>query len=80
VRYWSPRELLAAFRDEIGPSTLSVDGFFGLGIQATDLDLLPLRYRLVVKLSRQLTRVSTMLPFLISVADSLYVNALKNEA
>ena len=79
VRYWSPGELLRAFRDEIGPSTLSVDGFFGLGIQGTDLDLLPFRYRLVVRLSRQLTRASAMFPFLIPAADSLYVSARKNE-
>jgi 2-polyprenyl-3-methyl-5-hydroxy-6-metoxy-1,4-benzoquinol methylase/uncharacterized protein YbaR (Trm112 family) len=75
VRYWKPSELLAAFSSCIGPSTLSVDGFFSLNVQPNDLHLLPARYRAVVHASEVLRRLSGKIPALVSVADSLYVSA-----
>jgi SAM-dependent methyltransferase len=75
VRYWRPSELLAAFSSAIGPSELSVDGFFSLNVQPNDLHLLPARYRAVVHTSEALRRVSKMIPLLVNVADSLYVSA-----
>ncbi|MEO8576178.1 MAG: methyltransferase domain-containing protein [Gemmatimonadales bacterium] len=77
VRYWTPRELLAAFDSLIGPGTISVDGFFGLGIQPDDIDLLPFQYRLVVKSSEILRSASDHIPGLRHLADSLYVTARK---
>jgi SAM-dependent methyltransferase len=74
VRYWLPRELLRAFDETIGSSHLSVDGFFGLGIQASDLPYFLPHHRLVVRASEFLRhRVRFMLPF----ADSLYVESTK---
>lgn len=76
VRYWTPRELLTTFAAIVGDASLSVDGFFGLGIQPSDLDMLPRHYRAVVRCSealRQLTHSTA--PWLINVADSLYVTA-----
>lgn len=37
VRYWSTSEIIDAFRTAIGPSTLSVDCYFGLGWQWVDM-------------------------------------------
>jgi hypothetical protein len=74
VRYWTPQALLRTFSREIGPSTLSIDGFFGLGIQPADVDLLPLHLRPVVHSSEFLRRHA---PFLLPVADSLYVRSVK---
>jgi 2-polyprenyl-3-methyl-5-hydroxy-6-metoxy-1,4-benzoquinol methylase len=37
VRYWSPQELGYVFNELIGDSQINIDGFFGLGIQASDL-------------------------------------------
>lgn len=75
VRYWSPRGLKRTFEEIIGPTHLSVDGFFGLGIQPSDIALLPVRFRLIVRASEVLRRCSQGLPFLLNVADSLYAKS-----
>ena len=72
VRYWRVPELASAFQAAIGPTTLSVDGFFGLGIQANDLDLLPARYAAVVQASERLRRLTASAPAMLHFADSLY--------
>ncbi len=71
VRYWSPRELLAAFDADIGRSQLEVDGFFGLGMQASDLASFRPHHRLILRLSERLRRFNGLTP----LADSLYVNS-----
>ena len=70
VRYWTPHELLEAF-ELIGPPRLYADGFFALNAQPSDLPLLPLRSRLVVRASELLRRV----PGLRFVADSVWIEA-----
>jgi SAM-dependent methyltransferase len=68
VRYWSPRELFSA---NIGPSRLSIDGFFGLGIGAANIDDLSPLYSLVTRTSEALRSHTWLLP----CADSLYVHS-----
>jgi SAM-dependent methyltransferase/uncharacterized protein YbaR (Trm112 family) len=75
VRYWRPQELLAAFARNIGPSQLSVDGYFSLNVQPSDLHLLPARYRALVRASEALRSISAAVPLLAKVADSLYVTS-----
>jgi SAM-dependent methyltransferase len=75
VRYWRPGELLSTFTQGIGPSELSVDGYFSLNVQPSDLHLLPGRYRALVRASEGLRRVSRRMPLLAKAADSLYVSA-----
>jgi SAM-dependent methyltransferase len=77
VRYWTPGELVEAFSEAIGPARLAVDGFFALNAQPSDVELLPRRYRLVVRASEVLRRASERVPALRSVADSLYVEATR---
>jgi hypothetical protein len=77
VRYWTPRELLKTFNDEIGPSELSVDGYFGLGVQAEDAKLLPLKHRVVIHSSEALRKVTKLIPPMMNVADSLYVKSIR---
>jgi SAM-dependent methyltransferase/uncharacterized protein YbaR (Trm112 family) len=77
VRYWRPGELLSAFTERVGPSELSVDGYFSLNVQPSDLQLLPIRYRALVRASEGLRRISAKVPILIKVADSLYVSSRK---
>jgi len=79
VRYWRPAELLSAFTDKVGPSKLSVDGYFSLNVQPSDLRLLPARYRALVHASEGLRRISDRIPILTKVADSLYVNAQRTD-
>jgi hypothetical protein len=74
VRYWSPKELRTTFGEIVGaPAELEVDGFFGLGIQAADRHLMPVRYKAIVSASEALRVASRHLPGLKAVADSLYV-------
>lgn len=77
VRYWRPSKLLAAFEEKIGPSELSVDGYFSLNIQPSDVRLMPARYRAIVQTSEVLRKLSGAVPLLARVADSLYVDAVR---
>ena len=79
VRYWTPAELFSAFSESVGPSSLSVDGYFSLNVQPTDLHLLLPRHRAVVHLSEALRRASSRVPALLKVADSLYVDCQRAE-
>ena len=75
IRYWTLPELHEAFESRIGPTTSSVDAYFGLGIQGSDLPLLPLRSRMVVRASEALRRVSRVIPALKYAADSVYLES-----
>lgn len=72
VRYWKPSEIEAAFRSLVGPTALSVDGYFTLNPQPADLDLLPRHYRQIVRLSEAMRALSGHLPALLRFADSLF--------
>jgi SAM-dependent methyltransferase/uncharacterized protein YbaR (Trm112 family) len=76
VRYWSPGEL-QRLGEAIGPTSLSVDGFFSLNPRMEDLALLPRRFRAVVRVSDALRRLAAAAPRLRQVADSLWVDAVR---
>lgn len=75
VRYWSPRELRKTWGELVGPTALSTDGFFTLNPQTSDLDLLPTRFRTLVRVSEVLRRASERVPLLTNFADSVNVRA-----
>ena len=77
VRYWSPRELRKTWGDLVGPTSLSTDGFFTLNPQTSDLDLLPTRFRALVRVSEALRRASERVPLLTNFADSVNVRATR---
>lgn len=77
VRYWRPSELRTVFSSAIGPSVVSVDGYFSLNVQPSDLHLLPFRYRVVVRTSEFLRKASAPIPLLTKLADSLYISSDK---
>jgi ubiquinone/menaquinone biosynthesis C-methylase UbiE/uncharacterized protein YbaR (Trm112 family) len=77
VRYWLPGELLAAFRQELGPTEAEVDGFFSLNPQVSDMRFLPAKYRVVVRASEVLRKTSRILPPLLYCADSLYLRTTR---
>jgi SAM-dependent methyltransferase/uncharacterized protein YbaR (Trm112 family) len=79
VRYWTPAELLSTFTNRIGPSQLSVDGYFSLNVQPSDIHLLPSRYRALVHASEALRAISRAIPFLADLADSLYVTSRRDD-
>jgi SAM-dependent methyltransferase/uncharacterized protein YbaR (Trm112 family) len=75
VRYWTPGELRKTFTKLIGATRLSVDGYFGLGIQTSDLGVMPGKYRAVIRTSEVLRKLSQAAPALGLLADSLYVHS-----
>jgi SAM-dependent methyltransferase/uncharacterized protein YbaR (Trm112 family) len=77
VRYWTPQDLQKTFTNVIGESTLTIDGFFGLGIQKSDIHLLPKKYKAVVNSSEVLRKVSKYFPPLKYLADSLYIKSIR---
>lgn len=79
VRYWTPSEILKVFNKEFGPTALTTDCYFGLGLQASDADLFPLRYRMLVSLSEKIRRLSMSVPLLAKAADSVYLHSTKSD-
>ena len=77
VRYWTIPALRRLFSSQIGPTEISVDCFFGIGLQYSDLHLMPLTYKTVIVASELLRRASYVLPPLTLLADSVYVSSLK---
>jgi len=77
VRYWSPGELKATFARLIGPTDLSIDGFFSLDPQFSDLRFFPASYKAIVYASEMLRRFGTFVPALKLAADSLYVDSVR---
>jgi 2-polyprenyl-3-methyl-5-hydroxy-6-metoxy-1,4-benzoquinol methylase len=80
VRYWTLRELRRTFSQLIGPSSVSVDGYFGLGIQRSDVSMMGLGPRLVVYCSELLRKLSTTLRWMSYFGDSLYVQSIHRRA
>ncbi|MFC1681018.1 class I SAM-dependent methyltransferase [Pseudomonadota bacterium] len=75
VRYWTPTELLAEFNRCIGKSDISVDCYFGLGLQAADMDLMNKPKKILIKVSEFLRLHGENLPWLKTFADSVYVQS-----
>src|SRR5207248_7798094 len=51
VRYWTIPALREMFTESIGSTSFSVDCFFGLGLQAADLRLMPPTHRAAIHTS-----------------------------
>ena len=79
VRYWSATEMQEAFDLLVGPSDVEVDGFFSLNVQPSDVDLMPSRYRALIRLSEWLRGWSRDVSFLRNVADSMYVRSVVSQ-
>ncbi|MFO0941589.1 MAG: methyltransferase domain-containing protein [Pirellulales bacterium] len=77
VRYYTPTHLLRVFDRSFGPSRLEIDGFFGLGIQPSDLHMMPWKNRLIIRTSELLRSMGRVVTPLKLVADSLYVSSTR---
>jgi 2-polyprenyl-3-methyl-5-hydroxy-6-metoxy-1,4-benzoquinol methylase/uncharacterized protein YbaR (Trm112 family) len=77
VRYYMPGDLLALFEANIGRSCLSADCFLGLGLQATDRDLVSPLARVAIRISEIAKKVSAVLPPFRRLADSVYLESTK---
>jgi 2-polyprenyl-3-methyl-5-hydroxy-6-metoxy-1,4-benzoquinol methylase/uncharacterized protein YbaR (Trm112 family) len=78
VRYWTIPALRNVFAKHIGPASVSVHCYFGLGLEPSDRHLLPRRAARLLSVSEMLRAASESLPLLAYVADSVYVSAFKN--
>lgn len=79
VRYWTPTELMETFEKKIGKTLMTTDCFFGLGIQGSDADLLPFHYKMVVRSSEVLRKISRIFKPLTKVADSVYLESVNEK-
>lgn len=79
VRYWSPAELKDFFESNFGSTKMTADCFLGLGVQKSDIDLLPAKYKAIVHSSEFLRRLSRKLPLLVKVADSVYLESVNEK-
>lgn len=79
VRYWTRKALASTFEAAIGPTSVEVDCFFGLGLQDSDLDLMPTLARFATRTSEVLKRASSSHSgrWLSRVADSLYLRSVR---
>ena len=77
VRYWSWRQLRQAFAAAVGPATFQVDGYFGIGLQASDAAMMPPRLATILRVSEMMKRISRVVTPLRRVADSVFVEAVR---
>ena len=77
VRYWSLGQLKEVFNNIIGPTSFSVDCFFGIGLQAADARFMPLPFKAAISASEVLRALSNLLPPVTWLADSVYVHSKK---
>jgi SAM-dependent methyltransferase len=80
VRYWSIPALRRVFSEYVGRTRFSVDCFFGIGLQVSDLHLMPASYRAVIRASELLRESSRLVPGMYYVADSVYVESTRTAA
>ena len=77
MRYWGIGELKRTFNELIGPSRVTVDCYFGLGLQKADAAMMHRGMRALIGTSEFLRRLSFKIPLLKYVADSVYVDSVR---
>jgi len=77
VRYWSLPSLRRLFSSRVGSTKFSVDCYFGIGLQYSDIHLMSPFMKIVVAASEALRQLSRAIHPLTWVADSVYVSSVK---
>jgi SAM-dependent methyltransferase/uncharacterized protein YbaR (Trm112 family) len=77
VRYWTLPSLRRLFAERIGPNTIEVDCYFGIGLRSTDAALMTPRLRRIVSASERLKAISKRFRPLTWIADSVFVEAAR---
>lgn len=78
VRYYTLAELEELFLRVFGNFSYTADCYFGTGVQRSDLDMLPWRYKGIVLCSELLRYFSRRWRVVKKLADSIYVYATKS--
>lgn len=76
TQYYSYHKMKRIFEDLIGPTILVPHAYLSTGALMSDLNLLPLKYRLLVRTSEMLVKMSTKMKWMKYFADSFYVKSL----
>lgn len=79
VRYWTLEQLQEAFA-KLGPVDFAIDCFFGIGLQPSDADLMPFKWKVLLSLSEGLRKMERLIPGLAWLADSVYVHVRKQSS
>ena len=79
VRYYSPAQLRGIFQEHFGNPNFSVDGFFGLNIQPSDMEMMSTPKKAVIQMSSALKFLSNWIPGSYYLADSLFLSASKTK-
>jgi SAM-dependent methyltransferase/uncharacterized protein YbaR (Trm112 family) len=77
VRYYSLPALLAMFSEGIGPTRATVDCYFGIGLQRSDMKFMTSFLKAVVLASEGLRMASRVFRPLTYLADSVYLASTK---
>ncbi|MCX7140565.1 MAG: class I SAM-dependent methyltransferase [Proteobacteria bacterium] len=77
VRYWSIPDLKRLFSSKIGLTAFSVDCYFGIGLQYSDIKLMPIWLQVIVAMSELVRYLSLIFRPLVWLADSVYVRSVK---
>jgi len=79
VIYWSPSELVEAFNEVFGETKLSADCYFGLNVQGYDIDIMPPRFKTIIRASEFVRGMSARVPPLVRFADSVYLHSVNQK-
>jgi SAM-dependent methyltransferase len=80
VRYWTIPALRRLFAQAIGPAKVTIDCYFGIGLQPSDRHLMPLTARAAISASELLRRMGNIFPPLSWLADSVYISSTRKTA
>ncbi|MGH9768115.1 MAG: class I SAM-dependent methyltransferase [Blastocatellia bacterium] len=77
VRYWSIPSLRKLFSSYIGSTDITADCFLGIGLQYSDLRMMPITHKAAILTSELLRKVSNIAYPITYLADSVYVSSVK---
>lgn len=77
VRYWAISELKKCFQKNIGNTKIIVDCYFGLGLQRSDFEYMPLKIKFLILASSFLKKLSCFFSPLKHLADSVFIESTK---
>jgi SAM-dependent methyltransferase/uncharacterized protein YbaR (Trm112 family) len=78
VRYWTPMKMRRTFEDLLGETQLSPDCFFGIGLQVSDLHMMPPAKRVLITASEFGKRMNAAIGCLTVAAESIWITARKS--
>jgi len=77
VRYWSVSSMKCLFQRLIGPTGIEADCFFGLGLQATDRNMMTVVKKIILDFSELLKKFAKRIRFMVRFADSVWILSSK---